>query len=97
MSTTKFLPHECTTEMLATRVVTENPAMLAFIGSLESDDQRRRFMEFAHHILYAGFEEGLNRSRPQVSEVDKGRVLTHETTLYLQGYATARKDLTEQE
>ncbi len=84
--TAKYLAHEATTAMMAEKAL-EHPVMVAFIETLDYM-QESRFREMAHHLLYVGFEEGLNRQQqpPKLTdETKQGIILGIEVELFIDG------------
>ncbi|GAC1386948.1 MAG: hypothetical protein NVS1B7_6570 [Candidatus Saccharimonadales bacterium] len=90
------VPNESTTAALTHRAINECSGIQYFMDSLDPD-QLRRFQEIAHHLLHAGFENGLERSVPhEISDETKVRVMLHEAAWYLRGaqeYADKDGDL----
>lgn len=85
------LPNEATTATLANDAIERSVGIQHFLQELTPAEQRR-FIECAHHLVYVGFDAGLRRQgASEVSDEIKGRVLAHETGLYLRGYDDAMK------
>lgn len=84
MSTKHLLPNEATTEFMTHCAIEETPAIQAFVNGLTTE-QRRRFVEIAHHLVYLGFEDGSTRRNIQPTVAAMERNLVQETTLFLKG------------
>lgn len=60
MSGEKILPGEVIAERLAISVTEQSMSVQQFMKGL-TDEEQRRFLEIAHHLVYAGFESGIKR------------------------------------
>lgn len=78
------LPNEISTEFASTVEVAENPSIQAFLKSL-TEDQKRRFNEFAHHLFYLGMEYGATRRSLKPTEDQLAQILVTQTVLYAKG------------
>lgn len=84
MSLEHLLPNEATTEFIAASAAVETSGIQNFMEGL-TPEQKRRFEEIAHHLVYVGFEAGSTRRNIQPTEAALNRTLIHETTLFLKG------------
>lgn len=84
--------NEATTAMLAQREVADSESVQNFLAAL-TEEQRRRFQEFAHHFLHLGFENGMSRTGatngPTIEQ--QAVILVRETALYQAGFAAGAK------
>ncbi len=76
------------TEMLMNQTVAENAAIQQFFDTLDSE-QKQRFLQIGHNLLYIGFENGIDRMPTNIPEEARARRLIRDTEIYLQGAGEA--------
>ncbi len=78
------IPNEGITGYRAQLELDQQAGIQSFIEGL-TDEQRRRFTEIAHHLVYVGFEEGSRRYYDGFTDEQKVRQLTYEAELFTAG------------
>lgn len=84
-----YLPNEATTAVLTQQAVEQSNSIQVFMDSLTSQE-KSRFTEIAHHLLYIGFVSGQQRSGVELTDVQKAGILAHKFEIYLLGHNEGR-------
>lgn len=83
------LPNEATTAFLTAKELETQRSIRTFYDGLDVT-QKSRFEEIAHHFVYLGFTEGINRQPiTELTPELQARVLVKETEMYSWGVADA--------
>jgi hypothetical protein len=84
----RILPGEAITARTTARAIEDSVGTQAFMEGL-SPFQRARFEEIAHHMVYLGFEDGVDRIDMEKLKELHQTMNNHEGRAYMRGFIDA--------